>query len=305
MAPIPARNREFSRSSVNETPIRPSQSSIPPKSEEKNRIEATFSKKGKGKDRAPGFASLVDSFQNHSPVKMQAISGKDGNVRSKRSASSMDEMFPPIVPPPFLRLEASAPPSSNARTMVQPVPEPDDTSCQHSLQQAASQRELPVAMWGDDAPELDLVFEPEEETQDANTAVEDMVLQEEEIEPLETTDMKDYVSSNQLQLAIDTHVAQCLRLLFSHTSPPFYQYTLQILLSTPIPHEPPGISAQYIRSSSSLIEALGSILFDYETTIRRILIALQEMALTLSQTAIVRGPAVFWVYSNVTISLYL
>jgi hypothetical protein len=180
--PTPARLRDPHRLSANETPSRSSfTQSSQARSRKDDNLENATSKANKGKgpvNQAPAFNSLVDSFNDHSPVKtrIQIPPKPHGDPKGKGRIQNMEEMFPPIERP-----EERPPTQVATKTLL-------------SQQKAHPPvRELPVADWGDHAPDLMLEFDHQEETQDVDAVVEDMVQGEEE-EPLEVVDMKDQVS---------------------------------------------------------------------------------------------------------------
>lgn len=188
--PTPARMRDPHRLSANETPSRPSFSqSSQARFRKDDNLENTTSEANKGKaqaNQAPAFNSLVDSFNVHSPVKTRIQPKSHGDPKGKDRIQNMEEMFPPIERP------EERPPTQVASNIL--------------LSQQRTHppvRELPVADWGDNAPDLMLEFDQEPETQDVDAVVEDMVLQGEEEEPLEVMDMKDLVSSDNCRLCFD------------------------------------------------------------------------------------------------------
>jgi hypothetical protein len=188
--PTPARMRDPHRLSVNETPSRPSftQSSQTRLRKDDNLENATSKiNKGKGQaNQAPAFNSLVDSFNDHSPVKTRIQPKSHGDPKGKDRIQNMEEMFPPIERP-----EERPPTQVASKTLL---------SQQRTYPPV---RELPVADWGDNAPDLMLEFDQEQETQDIDAVLEDMVLQREEEEPLEVMDMSDQVSSGNCLVCFD------------------------------------------------------------------------------------------------------
>lgn len=170
--------RDAHRLSVNETPSRPSHplaSQAHFGREDGAEIATVKREKGKSKvNQPPAFGSLVDSFQDHSPVKRRAPAKPHEDGKIKERVPNMEEIFPPLEQPGASRPSQLAVRSQQSQRPI---------------------RDLPAADWGTNEPDLMLEFEQETETQDTDAMVEDMILpEEEEEEPLEVMDMTDQVS---------------------------------------------------------------------------------------------------------------
>jgi hypothetical protein len=209
--PTPARMRDPHRLSANETPSRPSLTqSSQTRFGKDDGLENVTSKANKGKgpvNQPPAFNSLVDSFNDHSPVKTRIQPKSYGDPKGKGRIQNMEEMFPPIERP-----EVRPPTQVAAKTLL-------------SQQRTGPPvRELPVADWGDDSPDLMLEFDQGQETQDVDAVVEDMMLQAEGEEPLEVMDMKDQVSSGNCLVCFD---ALCQSSVVH--SPPLLAYIASVI----------------------------------------------------------------------------
>ncbi|KAG8834473.1 hypothetical protein FRC17_008529 [Serendipita sp. 399] len=251
------------RSSALETPIRsashlriPTSGGVfrqPTAKADVERSRGTVSKS------TPVFPGFVDSFRSGSPVKKRhpvSYDAGNGEPSSKSSIRpNMEDYFSPI------NIEPPTPFSSHSGE----VPRPGEVVFPDESQQETD----PGPFDGRASSQMNGELTIGESMDD----VAGQLLQQEEGAQEEIVDWAN----------------ACFRLLFTHTSSPSCQLTLQMLLSTDIPPDRPDRHDEYIDACSMLFEAVASRSSDLTTLLRPIFAALMKIGQILVDIAAVNS----------------
>ncbi|KAG8843201.1 hypothetical protein FRB91_003543 [Serendipita sp. 411] len=223
------------------------------------RLDIERSKRPASK-RALKFPGFVDSFRSSSPVKKRPTLTDDVTAKQEEhdhrplTRPNMEEYFSPIdIEPPTSILSRSRESSR-----------PEGVS------------------FTDESQEMDLgQFDGGEESQ-MNS---DLVIGE-SMDEGAVNDQPLHPGKAEQDEEMDWANA-CFRLLFTHTSSPSCQLTLQMLLSTSIPHDRLDKRDEYTESCSLLLEAAASRSSDLAILLRPILEALLKIGQILVDVAAV------------------